>query len=80
MVRDAGSAARFWSISAAPGPASATLVRMVDREDPAASTAMFRAFAQRREADTKRSVGTVGWIVAGVLLLAAVIVVVALVA
>ncbi|HEX5493864.1 MAG TPA: hypothetical protein VFX70_04730 [Mycobacteriales bacterium] len=53
---------------------------MVDREDPAANTAMFRAFAQRREADTGRSVGTVWWIVAGLLLVVVVAVVVAFLA
>lgn len=58
---------------------SVTLVRMVDREDPAANTAMFRAYAQRREADSpteKASAGATVWIVAAV----AIVVVVGIVA
>jgi hypothetical protein len=52
---------------------------MVDREDPAANTAMFRAFAHRREADSpteKTSVGAAVWITAAV----AIVVVVGIIA
>jgi hypothetical protein len=53
---------------------------MVDREEPAASTAMFRAFAQRREAEStsEKGVSPLVW-VAGVVVLVAVVAVVALV-
>lgn len=56
---------------------------MVDREDPAASTAMFRAFVQRREVDSpgeKKTVGVGVWIVAALAVVVVIAVLVAILA
>lgn len=49
---------------------------MVDREEPAANTAMFRAFAQRREAESvgERTTSPLVWIVGLVVVVAAIVV------